>query len=414
MTDTVSQRKIDIVVAGMLAVDFACDHQPREYAASQDLEMETSNPAKITQSLGGVGHNVARAAQLSGAEVRLCSAVGDDMNGSAALKALDQEGLSAEGIATVPASTDRRTAQYIAVNDTSKDLVVAMADMSILDHDTSDPLGGIFADVWQPRLHDQRPNHVVIDGNWPPEYLKRWIEAANEIGAYVTFEPVSSAKSSGIFHMPSRSPASQLGVFPSPSINLTTPNEYELSSMYDAAREKGLFDRADWWQIIDAFGIPSSGARPQMSLATSSELVDRGVPQKCLQLLPYIPCITTKLGAQGVLVTQILARDDPRLSDPAHAPHILSRTTSESGSVGGVYMRLFPPPELVEQEAIVSVNGVGDTFVGVLVAGLARQGEEGKAARVEDLVDVAQRASILTLKSKEAVSPGIGVLSMLL
>jgi len=37
---------------------------------------------------------------------------------------------------------------------------------------------------------------------------------------------------------------------------------------------------------------------------------------------------------------------------------------------GGVYMRLFPPVEVVED--IVSVNGVGDTFLGVLVVGLAK------------------------------------------
>ena len=47
---------------------------------------------------------------------------------------------------------------------------------------------------------------------------------------------------------------------------------------------------------------------------------------------------------------------------------------------------------------MVSVNGVGDTFLGALVAGLAMGG------RVENLVDVAQRAAVLTLKSRESVA----------
>ncbi len=60
-------------------------------------------------------------------------------------------------------------------------------------------------------------------------------------------------------------------------------------------------------------------------------------------------------------------------------------------------MRLFPGVEAVAD--VVSVNGVGDTFLGVLVAGLSRGG------KIEELVDVAQRAAVMTLRSSEAVSP---------
>lgn len=78
--------------------------------------------------------------------------------------------------------------------------------------------------------------------------------------------------------------------------------------------------------------------------------------------------------------------------------------------VGGVYMRLFPAVEEVRIEDVVSVNGVGDTFAGTLVAGLA--GRDGR--RVEEIVDIAQRAAVLSLKSKEAVSPGLGTLRILI
>ncbi len=66
-------------------------------------------------------------------------------------------------------------------------------------------------------------------------------------------------------------------------------------------------------------------------------------------------------------------------------------------------MRLYPPVEKVSETDIVSVNGVGDTFLGVLIAGLAKQNPKDLA----DLVNIAQRGSVMTLKSSEAVSPEV-------
>lgn len=65
-------------------------------------------------------------------------------------------------------------------------------------------------------------------------------------------------------------------------------------------------------------------------------------------------------------------------------------------------MRLFPAAETVHAEEIVSVNGVGDTFLGVLVAGLAKGLDYD-----ESLIRIAQKAAVLTLKSSEAVSPDV-------
>nr|OQO25954.1 hypothetical protein B0A51_06278 [Rachicladosporium sp. CCFEE 5018] len=404
-------------VRGTLALDYACDHKPRSGSTSTGLEMHTSNPAQISQSLGGVGHNVARAAHLMGAGVQFCSAVGDDLSGRAALAALNDEGLRSEAVETLATDSGKRTAQYVAVNEQSKDLAVAVADMAILDTPRKgepDTIGSAFDNNWLPRLHSARPSHLVLDANWPPTYLARWLKAGSEIDAHITFEPVSNAKSAIPFQLPPKSP---LLVFPKPTISLITPNATELAAMYTAARAGSFFDRADWWAVIDALGIPSSGARTAMSLATSPALVDQGIPQQSVQLLPFFPSICTKLGARGVLVTQVLPANDARLSSAEYAPHILSRCnndTENSLGVGGVYMRLFPAVEEVAEEDVVSVNGVGDTFCGVLVAGLAKAKQEGREGRVEEWIDVAQRAAVLTLKSEQAVSPGLGTLRMLM
>lgn len=127
-----------------------------------------------------------------------------------------------------------------------------------------------------------------------------------------------------------------------------------------------------------------------------------------IQLLPYIPNLTIKLGAQGVLVVRLLSAAHPALTDPKDATFILSRNANGSDTVGGVYMRLYPPADSVKAEEVVSVNGVGDTFLGVLIAGLARRGNGVDID--EQLISIAQRAAVMTLKSRESVAPGIGSL----
>lgn len=356
---------------------------------------------------------------MMGGDVRFCSAVGDDLSGKAALEALSVEGLDSSAVKVLPSESSRRTAQYIAVNEQSKDLAIAVADMSILDAAEAgqeDVIAQAFDDLWLPQLQQSNPTHVAIDANWPSQYLGRWLGAAKDIDAHVTFEPVSNAKSIIPFQLPAPPGQKQnesLPAFPQPAVHLTTPNSYELSAMYTAAHSNGFFERQDWWEVIDALGIPSSGARTAMALATSPELVDQGIPQQSVQLLPFIHSICTKLGAKGVLLTQLLKAGDPRLTSGAYAPHILSRCnngTEDTLGVGGVYMRLFPSVEEVKADEIVSVNGVGDTFAGTLIAELAKSKAQGKEKGVEECIDIAQRAAVLTLKSAAAVSPELTAL----
>lgn len=396
----------DIFIAGSLAIDLACNFKPSD-SDKIDPATKTSNPATISQSLGGVAHNMARAAQLAGANVQLCSAVGDDIAGRAALEAMTAEGLDASLVHTLAGT---RTAQYVAINNANKDLVLAMSDMSLIDgehHQGQDmDIGTIFETSWRRGLEDARPAVVGIDANWPPSMLGRWLEAAKSIGATTIFEPVSTAKSARLFDKA----FGQLGVWPEPSLDIATPNMHELEAMHAAAKRAGLLDRNDWWQVIDSLGIPSSGIRRQLALATNNQLVDQGIPQQCIQLLPFIPTMIVKLGSAGVLLVQILSEGDGRLASGEAAPYVLSRNTSnleDCCGVGGLYVRLFPPVDQLHDDEIVSVNGIGDTFVGVMLAGIASR---GKSVKVEDLVDAAQSAAVMTLKSEAAVSTDVAQL----
>ncbi|KAK7418965.1 hypothetical protein QQZ08_011044 [Neonectria magnoliae] len=392
--DSASEResKADILVAGSVAIDLSCDYStPKSGDVSPVLN--TSNPACISQSIGGVGHNVALAAHLVSqqARVRLCSLVGDDIAGSAVLNGLKAVGLDTTYIRQLGHEyhTANRTAQYVAVNDANKNLVMAMADMGIFSHHS-------FPEYWKSAVSGTKPKWLVVDGNWSEKDIRAWLKAGQDHDCKVAFEPVSTAKSMNLFCPQKGHPL--LRVFPAPTVDIASPNSYELTAMYSAARENGYFDTPEWFDTIDAFNI-RGGARDRFVRLTSGELTDSGVPVQSIQLLPYIPTLVTKLGSQGVLLTTVLGHDDPRLKDRDSEQYILTRALRDHPSVGGVYMRLFPSAEKVEH--VVSVNGVGDTFFGVLISGLAQGG------KVENLIDVAQKGAVLTLKSREAVSPDL-------
>ena len=393
----------DVIVAGSLAIDLSCDYiqSPTQNLSTQP-QFHTSNPASISQTLGGVGQNIATALYYLGSLPRLCSSIAADVAGSTALNILAERGLQTAGIQT--RSPDYHTAQYVAVNDAKKQMMLAMADMTILEDDSPD-----FDSIWKPHVDICKPKWLVIDANWHSNTLRKWLDIARASGVKVAFEPVSTVKSRRVFSARIQQNTS-LAAVPNHLISLATPNALELSSMHDSASDVGLFDREDWWRTINSIGLSSSGSRDKLVSATNDLLVDQGVPQQSIRLLPFIPCILATLGERGVLMTQMLQPGDNRLTCPNAAPYILSRSTDGNNVVGGVYMRLFPPVETVSSDEIVSVNGVGDTFLGVLIAGLTKE----KPKNIVDLVDIAQRGSVMTLKSKEAVSPEISTLQSLL
>jgi pseudouridylate synthase / pseudouridine kinase len=358
--------------------------------------LQTSNPAAISQSAGGVGRNVAVAAHYAGAKVALASAVADDIAGQSLLGQMRENGFATDYIATLASTGGARTAQYVAVNDGKKDLVLAMADMNILARPELE-----YKSYWDEMLQSSKPKWVVVDGNWSAKIMSAIVSAARANNIPVAYEPVSTAKAITLFDRSSPSVAPKDCV-PAHVLNLATPNQFELQALHTAAREQGYFDSPEWWAVIDSFGLTSSTTREKFTAITSAELVNQGIPQQCMQLLPYIPNIITKLGSQGCLLTQIIPDNDPRLRHPNHSQYMISRCLdSKVADIGGVYMRLFPPAARVPAEDVVSVNGIGDTMLGTIMAALS------KGHTLEEAIPVAQEASVFSLKSAEAVSPEV-------
>ncbi|QBZ56426.1 hypothetical protein PoMZ_01332 [Pyricularia oryzae] len=390
--------KVDVLVAGSIALDLSCDFVPGS-ASQTSPAMQTSNPSIVTQTVGGVGHNVALAAHRvdRNVKVRLCSLVGDDFAGATVLSKLESSGMDTSCIRQLgPEYPSARTAQYVAVNGADKNLVLAMADMGILTSHS-------FQKYWDSAIAASRPSWLVVDGNWSETDIHEgWIRSGRQHGAKIAFEPVSVAKSARLFpRLSSAARSNHDGLLhPSPLVDLATPNIHELAAMYNAAKEHGYFDDLSWFSMIDALGM--RGARDRFVRLTSTALTDTGVPQQIIHLLPYIPSLLTKLGDKGVLLSMLLSPDDARVRSIEADPYILVRATGDHPHVGAVYMRLFPAAEDVQD--VVSVNGVGDTFCGTLIAGLAR------GAKVENLIDVAQKAAVLTLRSHQSVSDEVGKL----
>ena len=414
-------RSLDVVVAGSLAIDLSSDYNPT-HEGKVNVTMNTSNPAIITQKLGGVGHNVALAAHYSGAKTQLCSIVADDIAGNAVLGLLQGEGLSTDGIHVVPKNAN--TAQYVALNDSGKELVVAMADMRILEGGGDD-----FHRAWKSKIASYTPKWVVVDANWDKQMIKRWVDAGLALGAKIAFEPVSVEKSTRIFYKtwldsmnsliqsapsgktaPGAWSANQLA-------DLATPNELELTAM---AQQLNMTDA--WISLLTSFQENLLLDRIHSLNGGSLRCIGEAVLLAALKLLSNIPCVLTKLGSKGVLLTEVLQADDARLQSDDEARYMLFRKEptvskhdqsislphtepkSSLSKIGGVYVRWFPAVEAIAEEDMISVNGAGDTFMGVLIASMAKSRD---TRSVSDFVDAAQRAAVLTLKSTESVSPKV-------
>jgi pseudouridine-5'-phosphate glycosidase/pseudouridine kinase len=151
-------RNPDVLVVGGVAVDVSCDYVPPSSIPTPALH--TSNPSRITESLGGVANNVAYAMHLSGTKAKLISCVGTDIAGRWVLEQVKTRGMDTSGIAV---SKTYSTARYVAVNDSSGGLFIASADMEVIDQ--------MFASQVISEISSSSAGWVCIDGNLSGETI---------------------------------------------------------------------------------------------------------------------------------------------------------------------------------------------------------------------------------------------------
>ena len=162
------------VVVGGVNIDIG----GRPYA---DLVAADSNPGQVRMSLGGVGRNIAHNLALLGADVRMLTAFGDDMNAQRIAASCGELGIDISQCLTVPGAA---TSTYLFIADGHGDMALAVSDMDIYDHVTPAFLSG------RARLL-QNAQLIVADTNIPAEAIA-WL--AENVHLPIFADPVSTAK----------------------------------------------------------------------------------------------------------------------------------------------------------------------------------------------------------------------------
>lgn len=195
--------------------------------------------------------------------------------------------------------------------------------------------------------------------------------------------------------------------------------------MYEEARTTfGLMSHDHWWKIVDSFALESrfrmaldilakkAVSDETASLGSLAFLVDKGVVQMAINLLPFFQHLVVKCGELGVLVvmrlsntnadTWLTARNDPQ------SRHVIAHSQSSASTV---VVQHFPPLPIPSGTS-VNTTGAGDSLVGALLAMLVQDPNAFlDPTSLKNVIDVAQEAAIMTLQSSYAVSPSLSSLS---
>ena len=141
-----------------------------------------STPGQIRCAPGGVARNVAENLARLGHDVRLISAVGDDLFGARLLESTRRAGVDVQGCLVLD---DHATSTYLSLHGPDGDMAVALNDMAILEQITPERLAHGAARVRHARA-------VLVDCNLSEAALG-WIFGRAHAEA-VFAEPVSAFK----------------------------------------------------------------------------------------------------------------------------------------------------------------------------------------------------------------------------
>ncbi|KAG5638658.1 hypothetical protein H0H81_011210 [Sphagnurus paluster] len=322
-------------------------------------------------SLGGVARNVAEASHrvischASQLSSLLVAPIGDDAFGRLLYEETAQLGMRVDGLV----KTQKRTAVCNMVLDSHGGLVGGVADMDIT--------------------------------------------AAME-GPNVA-EPTSVIKSTRI--IPAVAASLNVTTTKLAPISFCSPNSLELAQLFHSAEALDLTSHPAWWRVMDSLSLGSAFrsdleqlARRKVCDADSSKgtlsfLIEEGVAQMAVKLLPFFQHLTVKCGEQGVVVVMRLSGTEAARSLWAGGRSDTSQRSiiAHGHSNDVVILQHFPPHPVDE---VINVTGAGDSFVGALLANLLQYPDTFlNPERLRNTMFSAQNAAILSLQSPYAVSP---------
>jgi len=170
------------------------DHRPilcigasnldRKLRTLAKLAIGTSNPARQSESFGGVARNIAENLARMGVPSALVTAVGDDTSGRALLAHADDAGIDTRGALRVDGAA---SGTYTAVLDHDGEMRVALADMAVNDALTPD----FFATREQQRAGAAL---IVADLNLPHDAVATLLAGSLRDGVPMVIVAVSEPK----------------------------------------------------------------------------------------------------------------------------------------------------------------------------------------------------------------------------
>ena len=140
-----------------------------------------SNPGRVSISLGGVGRNIAHNMTLMGLDVKLLTAMGEDVYGNRITSSCTELGIDVSHALRLP---ECATSTYLYIADEAGEMALALSDMEVCDRITPAYLAAN-----QQVL--QNAQVIVADTNIPAETL---VYLAENCTAPIFCDPVSTIK----------------------------------------------------------------------------------------------------------------------------------------------------------------------------------------------------------------------------
>ncbi|OCH96089.1 indigoidine synthase A-like protein [Obba rivulosa] len=372
-----------LVVVGSAAVDITAQASPKS-GTDVSLGSQSTSPGSVSLSLGGVARNVAEAAHRvltahskdRSLDTLLISPLGNDSFGHLLVDETEQIGMRTDGFVRTEGS---RSSVCNMVLDIQGSLIGGVADMDIIH---SLDMQTVLA-----TLKTHTPELIALDANLASSALSSLVGYCVQHNTAVLFEPTSVMKSTMI--LPAVAAAMSSATLTRAPVTYVTPNLLELARMYQEAHAGPLelTSHANWWKVIDNMSLGSQFRMDLEILArrevcdedstkgTLSFLVDKGIAQMAVHLLPFFQHLIIKCGNRGVLVVFHIPGD--RASSSAWSQersNVRGRYIVAHGKPGtGVFVLKHFPALRLSKEDTVNVTGAGDSLVGSILATLLQQ-----------------------------------------
>lgn len=182
-----------------------------------------------------------------------------------------------------------------------------------------------------------------------------------------------------------------------------------------------LTSHPSWWSVVDNLSLGSKFRMDLEQLAKQSAsdfdssrgtlrfLLNEGVAQMAVKLLPFFQHLVIKCGEQGVIVAIRISQADSLASPWAQKRSEHSERCVIARGANGemIVLQHFPALPI---DKVITVTGAGDSFVGALLAKLVQDPKLCQDPKLlHSAIFSAQRAAILSLQSSSAVSPSLSL-----